>query len=222
MQLLKSARHSSFRFWKSFLEEKEPRSPRSQIREITEIEQQLLDTLFRVILNDLQRSLEGYQRDQFQDRSHRHRPAEPADPFAYRGSSRSGFRGGDRGDHIGKLNLAIPAINIKMVGQAIRSTVVVAKGSVERSRSFTHAGICRRGERDARHPLERPSCRAATSVEFTDRRLSAVRLSGKACNRLPDERHCQISGPRGQKVTTGELFWWRNYRRCRGLHYSES
>jgi flagellar motor switch protein FliM len=85
-------------------------------REITEIEQQLLDTLFRIILNDLREAWKSVAVIDFKIEAIATEPqmAQILAPTEAVVAIAIEIR---IGDNSGTLSLAIPAINIKMIGQ---------------------------------------------------------------------------------------------------------
>ena len=98
----------------------------SRKREITEIEQQLLDTLFRIILNDLREAWKSVAIINFKIETIATEPQmvqilAPAEAVV---AIAIEIR---LGDSSGTLNVAIPAINIKMIGQKFEQQWMLRK-----------------------------------------------------------------------------------------------
>jgi flagellar motor switch protein FliM len=111
-------------------------------REITEIEQQLLDTLFRVILNDLKEAWKAISAINFKIESIATVPQSLQILSPTEAVVALVFEVGI-GDHIGSLNLAMPAINIKMIGQRFEqqwSSRKVVSSEADRSRMLGFVG----------------------------------------------------------------------------------
>jgi flagellar motor switch protein FliM len=95
-------------------------------REITEIEQQLLDVLFRIILNDLKEAWKSVAIINFRIETVATEPqmVQILSPTEAVVSIAIEIR---IGDNSGTLNLAIPAINIKMIGQKFEQQWMLRK-----------------------------------------------------------------------------------------------
>lgn len=95
-------------------------------REVTEIEQQLLDTLFRIILNDLREAWKTVALINFKIESIATEPqmVQILSPTEAVVAIAIEIR---LGDAAGTLNVAIPAINIKMIGQKFEQQWMLRK-----------------------------------------------------------------------------------------------
>ena len=102
------------------------KSSESRKREITEIEQHLLDTLFRIILNDLREAWKtvaviNFKIDTIATEPQMVQILSPAEAVV---AIAIEIR---IGDNSGTLNVAIPAINIKMIGQKFEQQWMLRK-----------------------------------------------------------------------------------------------
>lgn len=102
------------------------RSSETKRREITEIEQHLLDTLFRIILNDLKEAWKSVAIINFKIESIATEPqmVQILSPTEAVVAIAIEIR---IGDSSGTLNVAIPAINIKMIGQKFEQQWMLRK-----------------------------------------------------------------------------------------------
>jgi flagellar motor switch protein FliM len=102
------------------------KSSESRKREITEIEQHLLDTLFRIILNDLREAWKSVALINFKIETIATEPqmVQILSPTEAVVAIAIEIRIGDAS---GTLNVAIPAINIKMIGQKFEQQWMLRK-----------------------------------------------------------------------------------------------
>lgn len=115
------------------------KSSETKRREITEIEQHLLDTLFRIILNDLKEAWKSVAVINFKIESIATEPqmVQILSPTEAVVAIAIEIR---IGESSGTLNVAIPAINIKMIGQKFEQQWMLRKTDptdAEQTRMFT-------------------------------------------------------------------------------------
>jgi flagellar motor switch protein FliM len=111
-------------------------------REITEIEQQLLDTLFRIILNDLREAWKSVAVINFKIETIATEPqmVQILSPTEAVVAIAIEIRIGDAS---GTLNVAIPAINIKMIGQKFEQQWMLRKTDSTEAEQMRMIGLLR-------------------------------------------------------------------------------